>query len=97
LPLGGQNLIEACAMGKPVLIGPHTWNFEAVAAGALEADAALRVDDVHALAAKLRELFADEALRERMSRQAVAFSGHHRGASARVVTMIQEVLEATGN
>jgi hypothetical protein len=47
---------------------------------------------VHALAAKLRELFADEALRERMSRQAVAFSGHHRGASARVVTMIQEVL-----
>src|SRR5690606_10591864 len=26
LPLGGQNLIEACAMGKPVLIGPHTFN-----------------------------------------------------------------------
>jgi hypothetical protein len=27
LPLGGQNLIEPAALGKPVLIGPHTFNF----------------------------------------------------------------------
>jgi 3-deoxy-D-manno-octulosonic-acid transferase len=27
LPLGGQNLIEACALGKPVLVGEHTFNF----------------------------------------------------------------------
>ena len=27
LPFGGQNLIEACAVGTPVLIGPHTYNF----------------------------------------------------------------------
>ena len=38
LPFGGQNLIEACAVGKPVLIGPHTYNFaqaseQAVSAG----------------------------------------------------------------
>jgi 3-deoxy-D-manno-octulosonic-acid transferase len=38
LPLGGQNLIEACAVGVPVLIGPHVFNFtqataDAVAAG----------------------------------------------------------------
>ncbi|MEZ0245225.1 MAG: lipid IV(A) 3-deoxy-D-manno-octulosonic acid transferase [Methylophilaceae bacterium] len=92
LPLGGQNLIEACAMGKPVLIGPHTWNFEAVAASALEAGAALRVDDPAALGAKLRELFADGELRERMSRQALAFSGSHSGASQRVMAMIAQVV-----
>ena len=39
LPLGGQNLIEACALGKPVLVGEHTFNFadataDAVAGGA---------------------------------------------------------------
>lgn len=92
LPLGGQNLIEASAMGKPVLIGPHTWNFEAVAASALEAGAALRVEDQAALGAKLRELFADSELRERMSRQALAFSGSHSGASQRVMNVIEEVL-----
>ncbi|WP_205185813.1 hypothetical protein, partial [Burkholderia sp. LMG 13014] len=36
---GGQNLIEACAVGVPVLIGKHVFNFtqataDAVAAGA---------------------------------------------------------------
>jgi len=37
LPFGGQNLIEACIMGKPVLIGTHTWNFEAVTHDAIAA------------------------------------------------------------
>ena len=27
-PLGGQNLIEAAACGCPLLMGPHTYNFE---------------------------------------------------------------------
>jgi len=92
LPLGGQNLIEACAMGRPVLIGPHTWNFEAVAASALEAGAALRVEDAAALGVKLRELFADGEVRERMSRQALAFSGSHSGASQRVMAVIAQVV-----
>jgi 3-deoxy-D-manno-octulosonic-acid transferase len=92
LPLGGQNLIEACAMGKPVLIGPHTWNFEAVAQSALEAGAALRVEDPAQLGAELRAMFADSEIRERMSRQALAFSGSHSGASQRVMGVIEEVL-----
>ena len=34
-PLGGQNLIEAAACGCPVVMGPHTFNFEQAAEGAL--------------------------------------------------------------
>lgn len=40
---GGQNLIEACAVGKPVLIGPHTFNFEAITKDAIAAHAAIRI------------------------------------------------------
>ncbi|MEP6997233.1 MAG: 3-deoxy-D-manno-octulosonic acid transferase, partial [Betaproteobacteria bacterium] len=35
LPLGGQNLIEPLALGTPVLIGPHTFNFAEASAGAV--------------------------------------------------------------
>jgi 3-deoxy-D-manno-octulosonic-acid transferase len=35
LPLGGQNLIEPIALGIPVLIGPHTFNFAEATAGAV--------------------------------------------------------------
>lgn len=92
LPFGGQNLIEACAMGKPVLIGPHTWNFEAVAHDALQAGAALRVADVAALAEQLHGLFKNGALREQMSHQALIFSSSHRGATQRVMAVIETAL-----
>ncbi|MEO8165491.1 MAG: 3-deoxy-D-manno-octulosonic acid transferase, partial [Betaproteobacteria bacterium] len=37
LPLGGQNLLEACAVGRPVIVGPHTFNFEEATLRAIEA------------------------------------------------------------
>lgn len=88
LPLGGQNLIEACAMGKPVLIGPHTWNFAAVAEGALAEGAAARVADTSGLAQQLSLLCADAAARERMALQAAAFGERHQGATERVMTLL---------
>lgn len=94
LPFGGQNLIEACAMGKPVLIGPHTWNFEAVAANALEAGAALRVENANELAERLRHLFADRAQREQMAQHALQFSAGHRGATTRVLALIAPLLHS---
>ncbi|MEO8418041.1 MAG: lipid IV(A) 3-deoxy-D-manno-octulosonic acid transferase, partial [Methylophilaceae bacterium] len=51
LPFGGQNLIEACTMGKPALVGPHTYNFAAAAEQAIAARAAWRVNDGADLAA----------------------------------------------
>lgn len=48
--LGGQNLIEACACGCPVLLGPHTFNFAQASEQAIAAGAALRCADMaHAL------------------------------------------------
>ncbi|MDO4769287.1 MAG: 3-deoxy-D-manno-octulosonic acid transferase [Brachymonas sp.] len=45
-PLGGQNLIEACACGCPVLLGPHTFNFAQASEQAIAAGAALRCTDM---------------------------------------------------
>jgi 3-deoxy-D-manno-octulosonic-acid transferase len=41
-PLGGQNLIEAAACGCPLLMGPHTFNFEEAAQLAIEGRAGAR-------------------------------------------------------
>ena len=54
LPFGGQNLIEAIAVGTPTLVGPHTFNFTEAAANAIAAGAALRVADADALVARSR-------------------------------------------
>jgi 3-deoxy-D-manno-octulosonic-acid transferase len=88
LPLGGQNLIEACAVGKPVLIGPHTFNFSAVSDDAVEAGAALRVADAAALRREAMRLLRDDALRASMGEKAQAFARRHRGATARTVALL---------
>src|SRR5207249_10675901 len=44
LTYGGQNLIEACAAGVPVLIGPYTYNFAQAAESAVAAGAAALVN-----------------------------------------------------
>jgi 3-deoxy-D-manno-octulosonic-acid transferase len=97
LPLGGQNLIEACAAGVPVLIGPHTFNFTQATNDAIAAGAALRVQDPQELARGLREIFSDKARRLAMSAAASAFAARHRGATERTVSVLSALLEEEGD
>lgn len=89
LPLGGQNLIEACAVGKPVLIGPSTYNFADAVELAVQAGAATQVPDPAALAREAGRLLRDPATAQRMSQAALAFASAHRGATARVLELVR--------
>ncbi|MES2364334.1 MAG: lipid IV(A) 3-deoxy-D-manno-octulosonic acid transferase [Pseudomonadota bacterium] len=92
LPFGGQNLIEAAAVGCPVLIGPHTWNFTDVARQAIACGAAHRVEDVGDLARALKDLLDDTSRRRQMSEAAQAFSLAHRGTVQRLMQVIGRFL-----
>jgi 3-deoxy-D-manno-octulosonic-acid transferase len=88
LPLGGQNLIEACAVAKPVLIGPHTFNFAAVTEQAIAAGAALRVTDAVAMLEVAGRLLKDDRERAAMGRSAGDFAQLHRGATVRTMALL---------
>jgi 3-deoxy-D-manno-octulosonic-acid transferase len=88
LPLGGQNLIEACAVGVPVLIGPHVFNFTQATADAVAAGAAEQVSDPADLARALDALFGDRPRRVAMGAAAAAFAARHRGATARTLDVL---------
>ena len=93
-PLGGQNLIEAASVGRPVLVGPHTFNFEEAARLAIGAGAALRVSDADDLLENALELLNDDAARSRMGEAGLAFVARHRGAAARVAGLVAPLLKA---
>jgi 3-deoxy-D-manno-octulosonic-acid transferase len=88
LPLGGQNLLEACAVGKPVIVGPHTFNFEEATEQAIEAGAACRVDDATMLATTLSALLADPTRAKQIGEAGRQFMQKHRGATQRTLTAL---------
>jgi 3-deoxy-D-manno-octulosonic-acid transferase len=96
LPFGGQNLIEACAVGVPVLVGPHTYNFAEAAEKAVAAGAALRAGDAVELARTASKLLAEPDTLSRMSARALEFSRAHQGATEQVMKLLA-ISAATGS
>ena len=89
MPLGGQNLIEACALGKPVLVGEHTFNFLDATEEAVAAGGAARVADADALLAQAVRLLRNRGEGAAMGERAAAFARRHRGATLRTVELLQ--------
>jgi 3-deoxy-D-manno-octulosonic-acid transferase len=90
-PLGGQNLIEAAACGCPLLMGPHTFNFEEASQLAIEAGAAARMKDVGSAVRRAAALVQDPR-RNDWVEQALVFAQSHRGANERMAQRIALLL-----
>jgi 3-deoxy-D-manno-octulosonic-acid transferase len=94
LPYGSQNLIEACALGRPVIVGPHTYNFEEASESAIAAGAAVRVRDAHEAVAVAAALSRDLTRRKAMGERARSFVAAHRGAVERLMDWIDATVSA---
>ena len=92
LPFGAQNLIEACAEGAPVLIGPSTFNFAEAAAEAVRIGAAVQVADADALLREAARLLADAGARAWMGEAGEVFCAAHRGATARTMAIVERLI-----
>lgn len=88
LPYGGQNLIEACAVGTPVLIGPHTFNFTQASERAIECGAAIRVHDSNELVAALASLLTAPARSSQVGKNGQGFVQANQGATDKALSLI---------
>lgn len=91
-PLGGQNLIEACALGVPVIVGQHTRNFEQAVVDAIDEGAALRATDAEAALQMALQLLDDPQRLGRMGQAGAHWVQKHAGAVKRVVTGVNEII-----
>jgi 3-deoxy-D-manno-octulosonic-acid transferase len=95
LPFGGQNLIEACAVGKPVLIGPHTYNFAQASQLATDCGAAQRVADASEMMRALQGLFSAPERMQTMAMAGLGFVRANQGATENALAQVDKVINAT--
>jgi 3-deoxy-D-manno-octulosonic-acid transferase len=91
---GGHNMLEAAALGLPVVFGPHVFNFEEIAERLLEAGAARQVRDAGELAAVVADWLADANARHRTGERGRVFVEQNRGARERMLALIEPHLSA---
>lgn len=92
LPLGGQNLVEALSCGKPVIVGPHTFNFEQSTEDAIEFGVAVRINDADDLFMQLSGWLEDTSGLLDTSARAAQFTQLHRGATEKTVRLLSRVM-----
>lgn len=88
VPIGGHNVLEPAALGTPVLVGPHTFNFEEITASLIERGGALRVPDSAMLGESVLRLLLDDTRRAAMGHAAQQVFERERGAVGRLMELI---------
>jgi 3-deoxy-D-manno-octulosonic-acid transferase len=93
VPVGGHNVLEPAALSVPVLVGPHTFNFEEITSSLIHYGAAERVADTDQLGRDVLRLLRDSAKRERMGQAALLVFERERGAVQRTMQLIDTLLQ----
>lgn len=90
-PLGGQNILEPCALGVPVVFGPHMFNFPDISRWTIKEGAGQMVQNSKELEQAVGELLRNPSLRDEMGGNGLAFIEAHRGALDKSHTLLQSL------
>jgi len=87
---GGHNVLEPAALGKPVIFGPHMFNFSEAGRLLLENNAARQVEGSEQLAEAVIDYFQDASLRCSSGDRARQVVEENRGALGRTLVLIEK-------
>lgn len=93
---GGHNLLEPAALGKPVLSGPHLFNFLDIAAQLRDAGALGEVADVQGLAQRVAQLWREPGEAQVMREAGLRVMQANQGALVRLLGGLGRLLRRSG-
>ncbi len=93
VPVGGHNPLEPAALGVPIVMGPHLFNFAEIGARLCSVGGARIVHSARELADAVIQLLQDRDGRQRMGQQGRRFVEQNRGALEQVLRVIDRLIK----
>jgi 3-deoxy-D-manno-octulosonic-acid transferase len=81
VPRGGHNLIEPAALGSPIIIGPHTFNFEDIVHKFISDHACIKVTSVDELLAAMELFIGDSRVAQEFAHRAKEVVERNKGST----------------
>jgi len=95
VPMGGSDMMEAAALGKCTIFGPHAFNFKQTVDALLAHNGAIMVKDKVDLLQTIRRCLLAPRVTERIARNGQEVIRKHQGATAKSIEQIAKFLNAT--
>jgi 3-deoxy-D-manno-octulosonic-acid transferase len=90
VPRGGHNILEAAAVGVPVMFGPYMHNFKEIARGVLSYNGAIQCQNKGELVNAILALNEQPAYREALAEKGMEFVRQNQGAIARICAILEK-------
>ncbi|MHC4865071.1 MAG: 3-deoxy-D-manno-octulosonic acid transferase [Planctomycetota bacterium] len=94
VPMGGSDMIEAAALAKPCLFGPHTFNFTQTVEALLEGDGAILVKDEQGLLEAMQKCLSDSSHAQQIAQNGREVIRKNQGATQKTIDQIKKLLSA---
>ena len=92
VPMGGSDMAEAAALGKPTLFGPHTFNFKQTVDALLADGGAVMVKDKQELFEAMQKCLLEPAFAAKIGRNGRAVIKKNQGATKKTIDQIAKFL-----
>lgn len=92
VPMGGSDMMEAAALGKCTIFGPHAFNFRQTVEVLLQGQGAIQVADKDDLQKTMEKCLSDPAYAETIARSGQAVIRQNQGATARTMDVLRKML-----
>ncbi|GAB4510519.1 MAG: lipid IV(A) 3-deoxy-D-manno-octulosonic acid transferase [Sulfuricaulis sp.] len=93
VPTGGHNLLEASAVGKPVVFGPHMFNFQEISQMTLERGAGVQIQFPDQLAPAVSDFLGNANRRDAAGLAGRKMVEENRGALVANMRLIEQLLK----
>jgi 3-deoxy-D-manno-octulosonic-acid transferase len=92
VPIGGHNLLEPAALGRPVVTGPHLFHMQDIAGKFEKLGASISVNNAAQLGDAVADLFGNEAMATDIGNRGKEIVQQNKGALDRLLKLLEPLL-----